>query len=450
MNKYKKQVNRIKRKLWLAKIIDWRRKVFGAKSHNYKIGKPVSENELIAFEEKYSIVLPEDYKVFLKMIGNGGTSRSNSAAGPYYGIDPLGVNIDLITDEPETYLSKPVRVYPNMTDENWSELIEEIENNKSGQASNDLMGEIYGGILPIGSQGCAFIHSLVLNGKYKGKVINLELPMQKPKFAFDDNFLDWYERWLDEIISGELLRKDASPFGYTMKGTGEELLEQYCLTSDCEIRKECLLGILDKKTINTALIEQIEKEYHVADIKLRAILLQILSKFDFKKAKPYLIQLSNTDLFATYKILFWYAKDKSSYWLDIVKNSSNRINEKKTFISYCSLLQLTNIDYFNLLKPFTQNSDPGIRKWAFKTLGSLNFKPEYLETFVLGLRDNSKFVITATLESLSDVKEPSLLKYYKEVSDRFPSDKDVVYIHLVRRLNEMGLSLRELKDMNFN
>jgi hypothetical protein len=113
-----------------------------------------------------------------------------------------------------------------MTDENWKNLTKNIEENDqiSDYEFEVELGTLWGGILPIGSQGCTYLHGIVLNGEFKGRVVNLDIDRQKPQFTFETNFLDWYERWLDEVISGELITKTPSWFGYTKGGTEEELL----------------------------------------------------------------------------------------------------------------------------------------------------------------------------------------------------------------------------------
>ncbi|WP_421824068.1 hypothetical protein [Flagellimonas oceanensis] len=46
-------------------------------------------------------------------------------------------------------------------------------------------------------------------------IINLDRgELSPPKFSEDTNFLNWYERWLDEIISGKLITTSPSWFGH--------------------------------------------------------------------------------------------------------------------------------------------------------------------------------------------------------------------------------------------
>ena len=53
----KEQLLRIQEKLAQAKNADKDLEVFGASSHKYHLNPPVSEAEVLAFEEKYGVSL---------------------------------------------------------------------------------------------------------------------------------------------------------------------------------------------------------------------------------------------------------------------------------------------------------------------------------------------------------------------------------------------------------
>src|SRR4051794_33967156 len=111
---HRDQIQRIRAKLTAAQKADKNLKVFGAKSHQYRIGPPVSEREVCAFEERYSLVLPGCHRSFLIGVGNGGPSYCKSAAGPFYGIYPLGECVDELIENPELFLNKPAIIEPCM------------------------------------------------------------------------------------------------------------------------------------------------------------------------------------------------------------------------------------------------------------------------------------------------------------------------------------------------
>ncbi len=116
------------------------------------------------------------------------------------------------------YLKELPVIAPEMSDEVWAALIGRLEGIPDEEEEQYFREHfrIFSGILAIGSQGCRYEHAIVLNGTHKGRVVNIndEL-LTKPVFASDETFLDWYERWLDEVISGVLRWNRYSPFGYS-------------------------------------------------------------------------------------------------------------------------------------------------------------------------------------------------------------------------------------------
>ena len=156
-----KQTTRIKNKLKRAKETDKDFKVFGASSHQYFIKPPIRSKEIRCFEEQYDIILPRCYKAFLLEIGNGGCSCSHhSAAGPYYGIFPLGERLWSLFENPTKFLSQAVKIYPNMTDEEWERLTQEAEEEEWRGEHSDL-DILNAGVLPIGSQGCTYLQNRI-------------------------------------------------------------------------------------------------------------------------------------------------------------------------------------------------------------------------------------------------------------------------------------------------
>ena len=67
----------------------------------------------------------------------------------------------------------------------------------------------YQGTITIGHLGGTYYGLLVVSGPTRGRVCTVDLDMQAPKFAPQREFLDWYEAWLDEVLSG----KDIGAFG---------------------------------------------------------------------------------------------------------------------------------------------------------------------------------------------------------------------------------------------
>jgi hypothetical protein len=449
---FHEQLARVKAKLAKAKSADKNFKVFGASSHKYNLNRPATSQEVLAFETEYGVHLPEAYRAFITHIGNGGSSHADSAAGPFYGVYPLGENVDeLVYTNTKEALVNPCIIHPKMSDEYWKSLTKIIDENDN-ISDNDFeqeLSKIYAGILPIGSQGCAYLHGIILNGPHQGRIVYLDVDRQKPQFAFENNFLDWYERWLDEVISGELRNDGPSWFGYCKGGSPNELWTSYLCSSSLEDKRDSLNGLLNKSLLPTEIINQIGLVIDDAP-EDRGSLIQLICKSDYEHSKPYLIELAKTNLLSVFKFVYWYAKNNSLEWLNFIRDNIERINDEETFRFCTYLLKETQADYSRLIIPFTKSEKENIRVQAFYTLGQLANKKNYLETFIEGLKDESNRVVHSTLQALDGVKDERLLEYYKYLAEKFPVEKDYVLSNLNHRLADYGLTNKTILGMRFN
>lgn len=443
------QIERIKKKLVIAKNTDKELKAFGASSHKYILSDTVKTADILEFEKDYKVSLPEDYKAFLTQIGNRGISYQDSAAGPGYGIFPLGKNVEeFICANPQKYLKEDCKLYPEMSDEFWKDLTKNIDENEnlSEEDFNTESGKVYSGILPIGTQGCTYYYGLVLNGEFKGRIVNVDLDLQKPFFVFESNFLDWYERWLDEITSENEDKQDL--FNYTLGGAVSHILDVYVTTEDEETKIECLSGILKKRNIDSKALDFIEAKYKSSIGKIQKMLLQTLVKFDYKRAYPYLIDFAKKDLLSVFQFVFWYAKDRSSDWFEFIKENIEKINEEETF-EFCTYLLIEmKLDYGSIIIPFTTNINENIRVSTYYSLGLLKNKSEYLNTFISGLSDHSNRVVHTVLQALDGTEDRKLLKYYKLLAERFPKEQDYILVNLNHRLKAYGLTNKTIRIIN--
>lgn len=442
------QIERIKSKLLIAKNADQDLKVFGADSHKYFLGETVNNDEILKFEKEYNLELPEDYKNFLLHIGNGGISYADSSAGPGYGIYPLGKNTnELIYENNELYLKENCKIHPKMSDQFWSDLNKNIDENDAISDEDFYLelGKVFSGLLPVGTQGCTYYYALVLNGEFKGRVVNVDSDREKPYFVFESNFLDWYERWLDEIIPESVMIDAPDLFKYTLGGNVNYVLEVYFSTDDNETKTEGLNGILKKEKIASESLDILEAEYKLNSGKIQKKILQILTKFDYQRAYPYLVDFAKESLLDVFQLVFWYAKDKSSDWLDVIKSNAETINDDETF-SFCTyLLKEMDIDYGNIIVPFTFNKNEKIRVSAYYALGQLENKSDYIDVFISGLNDDANRVIHTVLQALDGVEDRKLLKHYKLIAEKFPVEKDYILVNLNHRLKPFGLTNKTIK-----
>ena len=447
----KEQLIRIQQKLAQAKEADKKLEVFGADAHQYHLNPPVSEEKVRAFEEKYGLQLPECYRAFMLTIGDAKAKKSDFIAGPYYGLYAFGTSLDsLLYEKIETYLKAPCNLSPDMTQEEWETLSDPLLPSEEEEEEDDdkyfaQRAKVFGGLLPLGSQGCTYEHALVLNGKYAGRVVNIDLELAQPKFAFETNFLDWYERYLDEVISGQLLDDRPTWFGYHRGEPAELLLNEYEHTTDRKTQTDCLEGVYHKKPpLEPALLDKIEKLIALNN-EDRAFLIEILTLSSYERAKPYLQDLVTKDPKKVFQFVWWYAKDYCAEWVSVVKELLPTITDERTFDFATYLLTEGDDNFEEVILPFTDNENPQIRSTAYYTLGKSKKREQYLDTFIKGLQETDTGVICTVMQALSGVEDKRLLPYYKAIAKRFPEERDYILSNLEYRLASFGLSIEEAR-----
>ena len=447
----KEQLLRIQQKLAQAKEADKNLEVFGADAHQYHLNPPVSEAEVLAFEKKYGVQLPECYRAFMLTIGDAKAKKSDFIAGPYFGLYAFGTSVDsLLYEKIETYLKAPCNLSPDMTQEEWETLSDPLLPSEEEEEDDDdkyfaERAKVFGGLLPLGSQGCTYEHALVLNGKYAGRVVNVDLDLAQPKFAFEANFLDWYERYLDEVISGQLIDDRPTWFGYHRGEPAEVLLTEYEQTNDRKTQTDCLEGVYHKKPpLEPALLDKIEKLIALNNDD-RGFLIEILSQSSYERAKPYLQDLVTKDPKKVFQFVWWYAKDHCAEWVSIVRELLPTITDERTFDFATYLLTEGDDNFEEVILPFTDNENPQIRSTAYYTLGESKKKEQYLDTFIKGLQETDTGVLCTVMQALSGVEDKRLLPYYKQIAKRFPEEKDYVLSNLEHRLASFGLTIEEAR-----
>ena len=447
----KEQLQRIQQKLAQAKAADKDLEVFGASSHKYHLNPPVSEAEVLAFEEKYGVSLPEDYRAFVQTIGDINAQKLETMAGPYYGLYAFGTSLDsLLYEKIETYLKAPCNLSPDMTKEEWETLSDPLLPSEEDEEDDDdkyfaERAKVFGGLLPLGSQGCTYEHALVLNGKYAGRVVNVDLDLAQPKFAFEANFLDWYERYLDEVISGQLLDDRPTWFGYHRGEPAEVLLTEYEHTTDRKTQTDCLDGVYHKRPpLSEKVLDRIETLISLNN-EDRDFLIEILCQSSYERAKPYLQTLVTEKPKKVFQYIWWYAQDHCADWVPAVKKLLPTITDEEMFNFATYLLTEATDNFEEDILPFTNNINPRIRLTAYYTLGKSQKKEQYLDTFIKGLQETDNDVLRTVIQAISGVKDERLLPYYKQIAKRFSKDEDYILSNLKRALEPFGLTVEEAR-----
>ncbi|HLO88581.1 MAG TPA: SMI1/KNR4 family protein [Nostocaceae cyanobacterium] len=201
------KILQLKHKLNQLKNLDYTFEIFGAESHGYQLNPCLSEGEIQAFESKYGISLPSDYRQFLLEVGNGGV-------GPGYGLYKIvesgSENEVAATPYQNNYdiLSQP---FPLTTA--W--------NNLDLSSHDYLDNKLIQGTLTIANYGCGIYAMLVITGEQQGRIwiddrtndsgiypASVNFCYSFHNFDLDDSildeddeqplsFYDWYDNWIN-------------------------------------------------------------------------------------------------------------------------------------------------------------------------------------------------------------------------------------------------------------
>ena len=216
----------VARGLELLRTLDRERRVFGAGAHRYQLNPKLTFKEVAAFERTWRCQLPEDYRVFLLSLGNGG-------AGPYYGVFPLGLahsgsdlveysgwGFDLSAPFPHSrpwnkesllFAGAP-KIGDFDSDSEFEEAMEAWRDSEAAEKARDAYYDAAGtgkGSVPICHHGCGFVDWLVVTGSEAGHVWHDFAPDQggvapvgtpsRPRTTFSQWYLDWLGKALAEL-----------------------------------------------------------------------------------------------------------------------------------------------------------------------------------------------------------------------------------------------------------
>jgi hypothetical protein len=260
--------------------------------------------------------------------------------------------------------------------------------------------------------------------------------------VFESNFLEWYERWLDEIIAGYLLQDRAGAFGYTMGGDDEHLMRVFSDADDHKTRLDALKGLAKLITATDESCGKLLELCFEGDAEIRRLALRMLTKLAYLMARKPLrthILGDDDDCLAACQSIRWYAKNESKEWVDLLRSRLPTVNAPETFRFVSYLLAESGVDFSEDFRPFCTHENEEIRRTVFYSLGKLKNKKALVELFTRGLDDPAPWVVHSALQALDGVRDKRLLKAYARVLDRFKTDECHILTNLEHRLKEMGI-----------
>lgn len=439
---FKEQLDRIRLKLPLAAQADRECEVFGASSHRYKLNPPLHRADLQKFEQTHGIILPESYAAFMTGIGNGG-------AGPYYGILPLGTNQTMELDR----LHQPSSIQSTSLMEGDIEAADNTVMADTDEMSDteydEYIARMTQGLLNIGEQGCSYETMLVVTGELRGKVIYMDLESHQTFITYEETFLDWYERWLDETIAGY----NSSWFGMTRGGDDWALMQLYASATREDIRLEALKGMFKLPVIHDDTAEFLLRlcQENSGEISYNA--LQLLAKSRFDEAEPVIRR--------------WLQEPDHAAWLPAVQSIQwsmpegmysfeqellallPQIEDIETFRFAGYILTAAGTDMLPSVLPFFTHPEKDFRVQSIYQAGKspVQTKSEHVADFIRALRDPESFVQLTALQALHGVTEACLLEVYEELLVQHPTNEGYIRSNVTHRLKEFWFaSLEELEQ----
>jgi len=484
---YAAQIKRIKTKLLIAKKADKEFKVFGSRSHKYTHRTIASYDEIVAFETKYNVTLPECYKSFMLNIGSG--------VGPYYGVWDLGSAIHSLIENPKDYFSVENKCMNLANYDEWFKVIEKIEEDDeiSDEEYDQELNEIFAGILPIGTAGCTSVIGLILVGKDKGKVAHLTTDLHMPSITYEDNFLDWYERWLDEIISGKLIKNGGSNFDGIMGGGETKLFKSLKNENRDDKKIKILLGIFELDSIsekniknikilishknqkikknalqilakfyysfvastlnnmlegnnedellicvealsNTSNVDgidekNIEKLIFHPNVKIKRLALILLVKFHYALAKKHMINILKSsdeeDCLMVCDTINLHDKNNINYWAKPLMNRLTKDDNKEELIwSIMGVVSQSDYNYLDELSPLCFNEVDDVRRYSYYFLGKLNDKSSLESLFKQRLKEEKhSYCMVDLLQAIGDLNNETFIPYYEDVLKRMSNEQ---------------------------
>ena len=407
----------IKKLVRYAGEVDSERAVFGSSSHQYLLNPVISLGEVSAYEEKYNVDLPEEYKFFLTKVGNGG-------AGPYYGLYPLEklpVYHEYIAES-----GKTAWIDETLTRDIWAEQMKELKSSDD-PAYDRIMQKIVGGLNVIGTQGCTFDHLLMNSGSEKGRIVYIDwnlLPENVPRLT-GLTFLDWYEQFFREIINDHFL----DSYGYIRLGTEEEL---YCAYQNAAAgeQRPIIESYYRFPKVNKNTIELL---LDIDNKELDAIRAELLFRFDLNQGiRLFELLLNGANQEAAIicarrlpKEYYDRYYEKMVYLLYHLDTPFRKIGHASCkqkllyFLSNCICLSAGDI--LGFAADLNRNEEE--RRTAVYVMGKAKDKMRYLECFIHFMKGDSYWHAHAALQAVSKTECPELMEPYRWMWDRYKEDR---------------------------
>ncbi|UXN05072.1 SMI1/KNR4 family protein [Bartonella sp. HY406] len=162
----------------------------------------LSEKDIIFFQKKFSVELPEDYIFYLTNIANGGLGPSMEMIA----LDLNGVKDPRIIDDGESSEIDLAANFPFESAWNDNSVLKYDDRLPNDVFDNYWAIKKISGSIPIGIFGCGEIALLIVNGMRRGDIWRDDRMRRSGIYPLNEgantSFADWLDMWLDDVLNG--------------------------------------------------------------------------------------------------------------------------------------------------------------------------------------------------------------------------------------------------------
>lgn len=179
------------------------------KEFGYKFNGCISEKKINSFEKKFKVKLPDDYRNYLKIIGNGGAGPSDRCFlyhfHSYFSyIYPLQKTESLLQNhcnyDKRTSFRKLRKKFPYREDNVENQIICNRLSSRKPPKDN-----IYQGSLILSHQGDNAFLIMEVTGENPGRIWFAEFSRGIGISVVNNSFYDWFNNWVRETLENECI-----------------------------------------------------------------------------------------------------------------------------------------------------------------------------------------------------------------------------------------------------
>ncbi|MEQ4923959.1 SMI1/KNR4 family protein [Proteus hauseri] len=428
-------IERIREKLVLVAKIDHELNGFGASKHQYKLNPTLPLEKVKKLQTESGCRFPKDYIDFITQIGNGG-------AGPYYGMSGFDDEIDR---NGIGNCALPCLLSPDMSISEWTALCE-VPEDCSDEEFDIICDRVHQGTLYLGTCGCEYDLLLIVNGPYQGHILYTShwVDSNTPYiFSYETSFLEWYERWLDEVILGY----NTSWFGHRMGGDEEFLIDAAKNTDDINKKIDAINALTKLPKLSNNALNYLEQQIETNEITLYKAVLNVLSEYSRDRTVSYIkkeLKIPyNEKTKVVIPIIYFKQKENFQLFYDDLLPILKEVDDDHTLSNIGYILTSLNAVRVEDFQPFFTHQNQNIVISAIYAAShdiDLKDKVKYFFENIISSNERISLIAIQSATKINQIND-DLLPYLKKAWQMYPVEKDpYIRTNIKSYITKIGMS----------